>query len=84
MQADFEALKPHIDDICSKLGIFAMIWAFMTEQSVEVKTSLNEGLHVLSTKKFKIKLDLLRKQVEPLKEGMRKYATQIVKPSHLE
>ena len=68
MQADFEALKPHIDDICSKLGIFAMIWAFvstfsllccfsflirmveMTEQSVEVKTSLNEGLHVLSTK----------------------------------
>ena len=68
MQADFKALKPHIDDICSKLGIFAMIWAFvsaffllccfsflirmveMTEQSVEVKTSLNEGLQVLSTK----------------------------------
>ena len=28
---------------------------------------------------FKIKLELLRKQVEPLKEGMRVYATQIVK-----
>ena len=30
MQADFEALKPLIDDICSKLGFFAMLWAFVS------------------------------------------------------
>ena len=66
----------------------------MTEQSVEIKTTLDKGVDVVSTKvgdyfidirclvliivqKFRLKLDLLRKQVEPLKEGMRVYATQI-------
>ncbi|XP_006463637.1 hypothetical protein AGABI2DRAFT_194403 [Agaricus bisporus var. bisporus H97] len=29
MQAGFEKLKPNIDDICFKLGIFAGIWAFV-------------------------------------------------------
>ena len=67
----------------------------MTKQSVEIKTTLDQGVHVVSTmagnylidlcclvliivQKFMIKLDLLRKQVTPLKEGMREYATQIV------
>jgi hypothetical protein len=30
MQADFEILKPLVDNICSNLGIFAMIWAFVS------------------------------------------------------
>ena len=30
MQADFKHLKPHIDEICSNLGIFAMLWAFVS------------------------------------------------------
>ena len=30
MQADFENLKPHIDEICSSLGIFAVLWAFVS------------------------------------------------------
>lgn len=30
MQADFAHLKPNIDDICTKLGIFAGIWAFVS------------------------------------------------------
>jgi hypothetical protein len=78
MQADFEQLRPHIHDICTKLGVFAEIWAFMTEQSIEIDTALNEGTDVVSTKKFQIKLELLQKQIVPLKEGMKAYATQIV------
>ena len=67
----------------------------MTEQSVEIKTTLDQGVHVVSetvgnyfidlcclvliiVQKFKLKLDGLRCQVAPLKEGMREYATQIV------
>ena len=30
MKTDFEVLKPHIFDICSNLGIFASIWAFVS------------------------------------------------------
>ena len=30
MQVDFENLKPHIDDICFKLGIFAEVYSFVS------------------------------------------------------
>ena len=30
MQADFEHLKPYIDDICTKLAIFAYVWAYVS------------------------------------------------------
>ena len=30
LQASFEHIKPEIDDICIKLGIFASIWAFVS------------------------------------------------------
>lgn len=36
MQADFENLKPNIDDICTKLGVFADIWTFVSAFFVEV------------------------------------------------
>ncbi|XP_006462924.1 hypothetical protein AGABI2DRAFT_179503 [Agaricus bisporus var. bisporus H97] len=66
MQADFEQFKPNIDDICTKLGIFADIGAFTTEQSIIMKAELQEGMKVLKT------------EVIPLREGMRQYAKQIV------
>ena len=31
-----------------------------------------------TVQKFKVKLDLLRKQIVPLREGMRQYAIQIL------
>ncbi|KAF7761650.1 hypothetical protein Agabi119p4_9642 [Agaricus bisporus var. burnettii] len=49
MQADFEQLKPTIDDICTKLGIFADIWTFMTEQSAKLNSDLQEGMKVVTT-----------------------------------
>ncbi|XP_006458835.1 hypothetical protein AGABI2DRAFT_181811 [Agaricus bisporus var. bisporus H97] len=79
MQADFEGLKPSIDDICQKLGIFAYIWAFATEQSTEINVALNGGMEVTNRKKFQVKLRFLRAQIKPLQEGMRQYATQISK-----
>ena len=30
MDADFQQIKPYIDDISTKLGIFAMIWSFVS------------------------------------------------------
>ncbi|KAF7782841.1 hypothetical protein Agabi119p4_2217 [Agaricus bisporus var. burnettii] len=81
MQADFEKLKPNIDDICTKLGVFADIWTFATDQSAAINTELQEGMEVLTRKKFQTKLHLLMAQIEPLKEGMRQYASQIVPPS---
>ena len=30
LDADFQQIKPYIDDICTKLGIFAMIWSFVS------------------------------------------------------
>ncbi|EKM77516.1 hypothetical protein AGABI1DRAFT_121934 [Agaricus bisporus var. burnettii JB137-S8] len=77
MQADFAHLKPNIDDICTKLGIFAGIWAFAIEQTIEIDTALEDGMNVITSKKFKLKLDFLRAQIKPLQEGMRQYSTQI-------
>ncbi|KAF7760573.1 hypothetical protein Agabi119p4_11249 [Agaricus bisporus var. burnettii] len=77
MQADFAHLKPNIDDICTKLDIFAGIWAFAIEQTVEIDTALEDGMNVIASKKFKLKLDFLRAQIKPLQEGMRQYSTQI-------
>ncbi|KAF7768666.1 hypothetical protein Agabi119p4_7909 [Agaricus bisporus var. burnettii] len=81
MQADFEQFKPNIDDICTKLGIFADIGAFTTEQSIIMNAELQEGMKVLKTEAFQVKLRLLQAQVKPLREGMRQYATQIVAES---
>ncbi|XP_006461443.1 hypothetical protein AGABI2DRAFT_192947 [Agaricus bisporus var. bisporus H97] len=81
MQADFEKLKPNIDQICNDLGVFASVWAFATEQTTEINIALDEGMEVLTRKKFIVKLNLLIAQIEPLKEGMRQYATQITPPS---
>ncbi|KAF7760575.1 hypothetical protein Agabi119p4_11251 [Agaricus bisporus var. burnettii] len=77
MQTNFAHLKPNIDDICTKLGVFASIWAFATEQSIEIDSALDEGIKVITRKKFKVKLEFLIKQIEPLREGMRQYSTQI-------
>ncbi|KAF7760581.1 hypothetical protein Agabi119p4_11257 [Agaricus bisporus var. burnettii] len=38
----------------------------------------DEGMKVLTSKAFQAKLGLLIAQVEPLKEGMRQYAMQVV------
>ncbi|XP_006463620.1 hypothetical protein AGABI2DRAFT_194392 [Agaricus bisporus var. bisporus H97] len=81
MQADFEKFKPNIDDICTKLGIFADIWTFTIEQSSLMNAELQEGMQVLTTEAFQVKLRLLQAQIEPLREGMREYAKQIVPPS---
>ncbi|KAF7761661.1 hypothetical protein Agabi119p4_9653 [Agaricus bisporus var. burnettii] len=80
MQVDFEQLKPNIDDICNKLRIFADIWTFTAEQSAGLKLDLQKGMKVLTTEAFQVKLHLLIAQIEPLKEGMRKYYTQIAEP----
>ncbi|XP_006463632.1 hypothetical protein AGABI2DRAFT_179925 [Agaricus bisporus var. bisporus H97] len=80
MQVDFEKLKPDIDDICHKLGVFATIWAFAIEQSTEINTALDEGIKVLTYKKFQAKLNFLIAQIKPLREGMRIYAIQITPP----
>ncbi|EKM77515.1 hypothetical protein AGABI1DRAFT_108038 [Agaricus bisporus var. burnettii JB137-S8] len=82
MQVDFEKIKPNIDDICTKLGVFAGIWSFASQQSALVNTELQEGMKVLTNKAFQAKLGLLIAQVEPLKEGMRQYAMQVVPPSN--
>ncbi|KAF7760574.1 hypothetical protein Agabi119p4_11250 [Agaricus bisporus var. burnettii] len=82
MQVDFEKIKPNIDDICTKLGVFAGIWSFTSQQSALVNTELQEGMKVLTSKAFQAKLGLLIAQVEPLKEGMRQYAMQVVPPSN--
>ncbi|EKM76411.1 hypothetical protein AGABI1DRAFT_94088 [Agaricus bisporus var. burnettii JB137-S8] len=58
MQATLDIYKPDFDDICRKIHIFAIIWAF----------------------KFQVKLKLLIAQIEPLKEGMQQYATQLTPP----
>ncbi|XP_006463628.1 hypothetical protein AGABI2DRAFT_194396 [Agaricus bisporus var. bisporus H97] len=81
MQATLDIQKPDIDGISRKFRIFAIIWAFATEQSIEIMVALDEGLTVLTRKEFQVKLKLLTAQVEPLKEGMRRYATQIVPPN---
>ncbi|EKM76413.1 hypothetical protein AGABI1DRAFT_102284 [Agaricus bisporus var. burnettii JB137-S8] len=80
MQVDFEQLKPNIDDICNKLRIFVDIWTFTAEQSAGLKLDLQKGMKVLTTEAFQVKLHLLIAQIEPLKEGMRKYYTQIAEP----
>ncbi|XP_006456979.1 hypothetical protein AGABI2DRAFT_188742 [Agaricus bisporus var. bisporus H97] len=74
IQADVEKFKPDIDDLCGNFGVLASIWAFATEQSIEINIALQEGTHVITTKKFKAKLALLMAQIEPLKEGLREYA----------
>ncbi|EKM76404.1 hypothetical protein AGABI1DRAFT_115754 [Agaricus bisporus var. burnettii JB137-S8] len=81
MQATLDIQKPDIDGISRKFRIFAIIWAFTTEQSIEIMVALDEGLTVLMRKEFQVKLKLLTAQVGPLKEGMRRYATQIVPPN---
>ena len=34
MKANFEVLKPYIDDLCSKLKIFATVWSFVSTLQV--------------------------------------------------
>ncbi|XP_006461465.1 hypothetical protein AGABI2DRAFT_136485 [Agaricus bisporus var. bisporus H97] len=77
MQADFEKLKPGIVNICHELSSFASVWAFATEQAIEINVALNEGMEVLTRKKFQLKLALLIVQLEPLREGLKIYAAQI-------
>ncbi|XP_006461461.1 hypothetical protein AGABI2DRAFT_192961 [Agaricus bisporus var. bisporus H97] len=77
MQAEFEQFKPGIVNNCQELSSFANIWAFATEQSIEINIALNEGMVVLTRKKFQMKLELLIVQIEPLREGLRAYAAQI-------
>ncbi|KAF7761658.1 hypothetical protein Agabi119p4_9650 [Agaricus bisporus var. burnettii] len=80
MQATLDIYKPDFDDICRKIHIFAIIWAFTTEQSTKMNVALGEGIKVLTSKKFQVKLKLLIAQIEPLKEGMQQYATQLTPP----
>ncbi|EKM79240.1 hypothetical protein AGABI1DRAFT_85107 [Agaricus bisporus var. burnettii JB137-S8] len=77
MQTDFEKFKPDITGICDELSSFANIWAFATLQSIEINAALDEGMVVLTRKKFQMKLALLIIQIEPLREGLRAYAAQI-------
>ncbi|XP_006461436.1 hypothetical protein AGABI2DRAFT_192939 [Agaricus bisporus var. bisporus H97] len=77
MQADFEKFKPNIVDICDDLSAFANIWAFATLQSIEMNVALDEGMEVLTRKKFQMKLALLIVQIEPLREGLKAYAAQL-------
>ncbi|EKM76044.1 hypothetical protein AGABI1DRAFT_122915 [Agaricus bisporus var. burnettii JB137-S8] len=77
MQEEFEKFKPNINDICDELSSFAYIWAFGTLQSIELNVALNEGMVVLTRKKFQLLLALLIVQIEPLRDGLRVYAAQI-------
>ncbi|XP_006461466.1 hypothetical protein AGABI2DRAFT_192965 [Agaricus bisporus var. bisporus H97] len=77
MQAEFEQYKPNIVNICQDLSTFASVWAFATEQAIEINVALNEGMEVLTRKKFQLKLALLIVQIQPLREGLRTYAAQI-------
>ncbi|KAF7783224.1 hypothetical protein Agabi119p4_2600 [Agaricus bisporus var. burnettii] len=77
MQAEFEQFKPNIVNICQELSSFANIWAFATLQSIEINVALEEGMEVLTRKKFQLKLALLIVQIEPLREGLRIYAAQV-------
>ncbi|XP_006460615.1 hypothetical protein AGABI2DRAFT_178110 [Agaricus bisporus var. bisporus H97] len=77
MQEEFEKFKPNIDDICDELSSFAYIWAFGTLQSIELNVALNDGMEVLTRKKFQLLLAVLIVQIEPLRDGLRAYAAQI-------
>ncbi|KAF7783339.1 hypothetical protein Agabi119p4_2715 [Agaricus bisporus var. burnettii] len=77
MQEEFEKFKPNINDICDELSSFAYIWAFGTLQSIELNVALDEGMVVLTRKKFQLLLAVLIVQIEPLREGLRVYAAQI-------
>ncbi|EKM74221.1 hypothetical protein AGABI1DRAFT_116841, partial [Agaricus bisporus var. burnettii JB137-S8] len=77
MQEEFEKFKPDIVNTCQELSSFANVWAFATLQSIEMNVALNEGMEVLTRKKFQMKLELLIVQIEPLREGLRAYAAQI-------
>ncbi|EKM75170.1 hypothetical protein AGABI1DRAFT_132522 [Agaricus bisporus var. burnettii JB137-S8] len=80
-QADFERIKPNIDDICTKLGIFASIWSFTTTQCSAINAEPQQGMMVLTSRLFQVILHFAMAQIQPLQEGMRQYAYQIVPPS---
>ncbi|EKM76039.1 hypothetical protein AGABI1DRAFT_131755 [Agaricus bisporus var. burnettii JB137-S8] len=77
MQKEFLKFKPNIINTCDELSSFANIWAFATLQSFEINVALDEGMVVLTRKKFQLKLELLIVQIEPLRNGLRAYAAQI-------
>ncbi|XP_006460612.1 hypothetical protein AGABI2DRAFT_117551 [Agaricus bisporus var. bisporus H97] len=77
MQKEFLKFEPNIINTCDELSSFANIWAFATLQAIEMNVALDEGMEVLTRKKFQLKLELLIVQIEPLRNGLRQYAAQI-------
>ncbi|TEB26954.1 hypothetical protein FA13DRAFT_1795203 [Coprinellus micaceus] len=75
IKTEFAGLKPDINLICEKLGLFGDIWKNIRSDSIRFQTQLKKGLDAVSDVRFKREIRLARAMCKPMQAGLERYAS---------
>ncbi|TEB33804.1 hypothetical protein FA13DRAFT_1789631 [Coprinellus micaceus] len=75
IKTEFVGLKPDINLICEKLGLFGDIWQGIRSDSIRFQTQLKKGLEPVSDARFKREIRLERAMCKPMQAGLEMYAS---------